>query len=98
MISSYIYTYNMYVFCRTVIWARLGVSNINRLTGKYYRVQQSIPHPDFDLPSRYDDIALFRLEVEVQFSQFIKPICLNTNQLSNPNSLIATGWGRTSTG
>lgn len=48
----------------------------------------------------YDDIALLRLKTDVEFSPYIRPVCLNTDQsLLNPTTeIIATGWGVPSIG
>lgn len=53
--------------------------------------------------SRENDIAVVRLARKVQFSDFIRPICLpNTPTLRNKNFdgelLTAAGWGRTENG
>jgi len=83
------------------LWARLGDLNIISITDnarpKDYRIVEHVIHPDFKPPSRYNDIALFRLETEVEFNAYVRPICLNTDETLTPEVLIATGWGRTST-
>lgn len=53
--------------------------------------------------SRENDIALIRLARKVQYSEYIRPICLPiTPTLRNKNFdgeiLTATGWGRTELG
>lgn len=84
-------------------WARLGVlervvneSNVNRPND--YKIVEHIIHPDYNPPSLYNDIALFRLETNVAFSEKVRPICLNTDPNLTPSKQIATGWGRISTG
>lgn len=89
----YIYTCFMN---REATWARLGVSSVKKGTSKDYRIVQHVVHQGYKPPSRYNDIALFGLETDVEFSKYIKPICLNSNKLLNPKTQIATGWGRTS--
>lgn len=84
--------------CRKASWARLGIKNIHDKVGLDRRIVQHVVHQHYKPPSRYNDIALFRLEYEVHFSESIKPICLNSDQLLNPETQIATGWGRTATG
>lgn len=59
---------------------------------------QHIGHPQYKPPSRYNDLALLGLEKEVEFSKYVKPICLNSNQGLNPKEQIATGWGKIATG
>lgn len=85
-------------------WARVGDLNIVLTTDdarpKDYEIVQHVLHPDYKPPSRYNDIALFRLKTNVEFSAYIKPICLNTDPLLTPpkQTALATGWGRTSLG
>jgi transmembrane serine protease 9 len=82
-------------------WARLGdlnyISKTDNARPKDYRIVQHIVHPAYRPPSQYNDIALFRLETDVEFSAYVRPICLNTDANSTPAKQIATGWGRTST-
>lgn len=63
-------------------------------------VEESIPHPDFDKRFNIsDDIALLRLERNVQFTPWIQPICLpelNFNleaKVAGSNNVIVAGWG-----
>jgi len=87
-------------------WVRLGVSErvgtlfkesrVDR--SKDYRIVEHIIHPDYKPPSLYNDIALFRLENDVEFSEKVRPICLNSDLYTTPLKLIVTGWGRISTG
>jgi len=78
-------------------WARLGDLDVNSINDiakpKDYRIVQHIVHPGFKRPVKYNDIALLRLETNVELSAFVRPICLNSDPLSNPTKLIATGWG-----
>uniref|UniRef100_A0A2S2RAS0 Serine protease snake n=1 Tax=Sipha flava TaxID=143950 RepID=A0A2S2RAS0_9HEMI len=84
-------------------WARLG--ELNYLTyndgtiHQDYRILQRIIHPSYQ-PSRakYNDIALFRLEKKVKFTEYVRPICINTNHFLKTSSIIATGWGQTANG
>lgn len=58
-----------------------------------YTIIEIITHPDFkDLSVlRYNDIALFRLNKDVEINEYIRPICLHTeNQL--PKTAITTGY------
>lgn len=80
-------------------WALLGVLNYFTNTSdtepKSYKITERIKHPDYKPPSYYNDIALFHLEKDVEFSPYIRPICLNTDQLLKPSLAVATGWGQT---
>lgn len=98
-----IFLIDLFVLRKEANWARVGELNIVSKTDdarpKDYRIVQRVIHPDYISTSRYNDIGLFRLETEVEFSEYVRPICLN----SDPNldlqlNVIATGWGKTATG
>lgn len=58
-----------------------------------YKIDKRIIHPNYkDNVTYYDDVALFRLERDVQFSPYVRPLCLNTDQSLNPSKLLATIW------
>ncbi|KAL5242094.1 hypothetical protein ACI65C_009504 [Semiaphis heraclei] len=86
-------------------WVRLGVSErVNTLfngghivQSKDYRIVEHIIHSGYKPPSLYNDIALFRLESDVEFSEEVRPICLNSDPYLTPLKQIVTGWGRIST-
>lgn len=60
------------------------------------RVIEHITHERFKLSVKYDDIALVKLERNVEFNQFVRPACLaETFMDSREKKFIATGWGRT---
>lgn len=83
-------------------WARLGDLNIastaDEARPENYRIIEHILHPEYEPPAQYNDIGLFLLEKDVEFSKFIRPICLNSDPLINPTVQIATGWGQIYTG
>ncbi|XP_016946455.1 melanization protease 1-like isoform X2 [Drosophila biarmipes] len=62
-------------------------------------VDAQIAHPRYVHHSR-DDVALFRLARQVQYTDYIRPICLltNYNPLAQIRTLTATGWGETEFG
>ncbi|KAJ0171704.1 hypothetical protein K1T71_012467 [Dendrolimus kikuchii] len=70
-----------------------GVTKIN--------VESYTLHPAYDMVKRKNDIALLRLEEMAPFTEFIRPICLPTNDLIlNPPEdlrLYVAGWGATET-
>lgn len=67
----------------------------------YMGVEEKIPHERYDerSKSRENDIGLVRLDGDVMYTDYIKPICLPTtvnSQRSAPNAkLVSAGWGRT---
>lgn len=60
---------------------------------------ESIVTPDYDPQSFAHDIALVRLARDVQFTSFIKPICLPRTAadsgLQAGNNVTVAGWGHT---
>ncbi|KAK9889382.1 hypothetical protein WA026_004657 [Henosepilachna vigintioctopunctata] len=81
-----------------VTWVRLGDNNltsVNSLTVQMFSVIERISHPDYSPMSKYNDIALLKLDRPVEFSEYVLPICLSTSPFDVNNRLIATGWGKT---
>lgn len=66
-------------FDQSRIWVRLGEHNFdlpNESRHVDLRVAQFRTHRDFDKRTFTNDIALLLLERPVQFTSFIKPVCL----------------------
>lgn len=64
-------------------------------------IEQKIPHERYDerQKNRENDIGLIRLNGEVTYTDYIKPICLPST-VNSPRSfanqqLVSAGWGRT---
>lgn len=53
-----------------------------------------IRHPDYKAPSKYNDIALLKLDPRVEFNEFIRPACLYTSDTFEVTKTVATGWGK----
>lgn len=66
-------------------------------------VEQKIPHEGYNEKNknRANDIGLIRLDSEVTFSDYVRPICLPSSANSPrtlPNErLVSAGWGRSTT-
>lgn len=58
-----------------------------------YAIKKIFRHPDYNPPAKYNDIALLKLDRKVQFTKFIQPACLYTNDTFRVNKTVATGWG-----
>ncbi|KAA0184094.1 putative serine protease [Hyalella azteca] len=67
-------------------------------------VEEVVVHPGFNTPTVLNnDIALIRLRSEVNFNQYIQPICLpptnfGRSEVSVNQTVLAVGWGHTRTG
>lgn len=79
-------------------WALLGDVNLysasNNAELKTYEIVERVVHPNYNPTNVYNDIGLFRLGTDVVFSEFVRPICLNTDQSLYFKTASATGWGR----
>ena len=84
---------------------KLGEFNLNEPdvgeSGPYRVVTIKI-HQRFIYRGFYNDLALFKLDRLVEFSNYIQPICLPTGTMRNENfvgeSGVIAGWGTTSYG
>lgn len=59
-----------------------------------FTIVERIKHPNFKLPSKYNDIALVKINGPVQFSNYIRPACLPQTKSIDSRHIIASGWGR----
>ncbi|VVC24915.1 Hypothetical protein CINCED_3A015129 [Cinara cedri] len=80
-------------------WVRLGdlnyISNDDDAEPLNYRIIDRKNHPKYNgNNSRYNDITLLKLEKNVEFSPYIRPICLNVESSIKETKAIASGWGR----
>ncbi|XP_070139954.1 mast cell protease 1A-like [Drosophila kikkawai] len=82
----------------------LGQFDMSRGTANAIQVpvDLQIPYPQYTNTKKdiKNDIGLFRLARTVQYTNFIRPICLptNYNPLAQTSQLTATGWGKTEHG
>lgn len=62
---------------------------------KSYTVSGIINHPDYDSNTNDNDISLLQLSTEVEFNDFIRPVCLAANGSEFPagTECWVTGWG-----
>lgn len=60
-----------------------------------FMIIERFKHPNFRHPSKYNDIALLRVDNTVHFDQYIRPACLQQSQSLDAEKVIASGWGKT---
>ena len=66
-----------------------------------YDISEIIPHPQYDPknPSKYHDLALLRLTENVRYTNFIRPICMPTEDFEkgfiSGYRHVVCGWGKT---
>ena len=58
------------------------------------KVDKIVVHPNFD-GGYHADIALLRLKRNIQFTDYIRPICLRNFSQTGPMKCYAAGWGKT---
>lgn len=69
----------------------------------YMGVEEKIPHEGYNQKNknRANDIGLIRLNGEVTYTDYIRPICLpasvNSRRAHVNEKLVSAGWGRTLT-
>lgn len=76
--------FEFHFFSGTPDFVRLGsTSNVRNVTGQAVEidVQTFTTHPDYKYLSKFNDIALIKLDQDVTFNDFIRPACLH--QLSS---------------
>ncbi|XP_077024095.1 transmembrane protease serine 12 [Tamandua tetradactyla] len=84
-----------------LIWrAVIGTNNVYKHYSytKKIKIKSIIVHPDFNLESYVNDIALFHLKKAVKYNAYIQPICLPFDVFQNldrKTKCFIGGWGRT---
>ncbi|PSN34643.1 Serine protease snake [Blattella germanica] len=76
----------------------LGAVNLEELDflAQKYHVKKITLHPDYNIASAYNDIAIIELDATVKFSDNVQPACLFTKEEVPNFGLKVTGWGQTS--
>ncbi|KAK1122667.1 hypothetical protein K0M31_009110 [Melipona bicolor] len=79
-------------------WVRLGDLNLKRTDDdarpQDFQIVKRIKHPKYSIRYSYHDIALFKLEKDVEFSAYIRPSCLPYSSPDvDTDKATATGWG-----
>ena len=63
--------------------------------GEFFGASKMYQHPDYDSENMVNDIALLKLSRKVDFSPYIRRICLNTALKGDLKDITGAGWGRT---
>lgn len=74
---------------------RAGNNNIQNPPFIDLKILRIITHPNYQSPSKYNDIALMELEKTIQFNRVIQPACLWTRSdlKESGNRATISGWG-----
>ncbi|XP_053698609.1 serine protease snake-like [Sabethes cyaneus] len=78
--------------------ARLGVSELDDPDCQDYSIAEQIIHKGYSPVTKYNDIALLRLERNVNITLDVRPACLGTERTEQIRRATVTGWGKTSSG
>lgn len=89
----------MSIYSGPVKYVLLGVKDLDTDSfsddcPEEFLVDEIIPHPNYTITSRYNDIGLLRLNRNVIFNFYIRPACLPIDPII-PQELTAMGWGAT---
>lgn len=57
-------------------------------------IAERISHPNYSARSKYNDIALLRLNVAAQINEFVRPACLSVDISFEWTIALAIGFGR----
>lgn len=63
-----------------------------------FSITERINHPGYMPPLVYNDIALYKLDRDVSFNEYVYPICLQRYTRENFTNGTVTGWGRIGVG
>ncbi|XP_012287573.1 serine protease snake [Orussus abietinus] len=79
---------------------RVGLTNLKspESTMQERKVMEKIIHPDYRLPSKYNDMALLKLEKPLLLDHNVRPACLEVEAETSKygNKAVASGFGKTS--
>ncbi|XP_068973410.1 venom protease isoform X1 [Bombus flavifrons] len=88
---------------RSLYVVRIADLNLKRDDDGAHPIQMGFEskliHPDYNYPQHHDDIAILKLERDVSFSEYIRPICLPIEESLRNNNFVGynpfvAGWGR----
>lgn len=82
--------------------AKLGAVNLKDSgpNAQLIPISQFTKHPSYKTSEKYNDIALIQLQNKIEFNEFVRPACLNTEPLDTLHwkQAIASGFGKTQYG
>jgi len=74
--------------------------NASEPSKKRLQLKQTVMHPRFNYSfplhgNHIYDIALLKLRTPIEFSDEVKPICVDGHEVPSGTSCYVTGWGST---
>lgn len=61
--------------------------------GTYYKTEKFITHESYNRPSFAYDIAVLKIQGEIEFNDKVQPIALLADEVPDGAELQLTGWG-----
>ncbi|EDS36675.1 coagulation factor XI [Culex quinquefasciatus] len=75
--------------------ARLGVVDVDDPDAQDFRIEKEIIHEEYSPATKYNDLALLRLDRNVSITLHLRPACLATDRAERNRRATVTGWGKT---
>lgn len=69
----------------------MGTRDRTSRSARQYKIREIIEHPQFNKRTYENDIALIKLELNIQFSRTISPICIKSESFINSNFVFNSG-------
>lgn len=74
----------------------VAAGSIDITLGDNYQVSDVFNHPQFNLNTVRNDIALLKTEDGIKFNSFVQPLPIASAYIGEGESAVASGWGLTS--
>uniref|UniRef100_A0A1Q3FRX3 Putative trypsin-like serine protease n=1 Tax=Culex tarsalis TaxID=7177 RepID=A0A1Q3FRX3_CULTA len=75
--------------------ARLGIVDVGDPDGQDFAIEEQIIHEEYSPVTKYNDLALLRLDRNVTITLHLRPACLATDRAERNRRATVTGWGKT---
>lgn len=79
------------------ITVRAG-SSLKTSGGVVIPVEQAIIHQKYDKRTLFNDVAVLKLSADFTYSDVVKPIVLNCDEVPDETECVVSGWGKTENG
>ena len=76
----------------------MGVVDVDDPDAKDFRIKEEIIHEEYSPLTKYNDLALLRLDRNVTITLHLRPACLATDRAERNRRATVTGWGKTGRG
>lgn len=97
LISQLSQCLNLLIYSLIPKYVRLGDSDIRSYNDdarpRQFNIIETFAHPSHSPGAKYNDIALFKIDGPVIFSEYMRPACLSTLKPDNEERVLVTGWG-----